>query len=118
MTQQNDDQNDGSNSEGLSPKRLKRRAFLSGLAVGAATVCVAATGAHVANTKARALMTPKALPEGEAAQVALSFQDSRPATASKVKAKEGAPNVVVILLDDCGFSDLGCYGSEIKTPSI
>ena len=118
MTQHSDDQNDDSNSEGLSPKRLKRRAFLSGLAVGAATVGVAATGAHVANTKARALMTPKALPEGEAAQVALSFQDSRPATASKVKAKEGAPNVVVILLDDCGFSDLGCYGSEIKTPAI
>ena len=26
------------------------------------------------------------------------------------------PNVVVILADDMGFSDLGCYGSEIETP--
>jgi arylsulfatase len=28
------------------------------------------------------------------------------------------PNIVLILADDMGFSDLGCYGSEIATPSI
>jgi arylsulfatase len=28
------------------------------------------------------------------------------------------PNVVVILCDDLGFSDLGCYGSEIETPNL
>ena len=28
------------------------------------------------------------------------------------------PNVVVILSDDMGFSDLGCYGSEIATPNL
>lgn len=29
-----------------------------------------------------------------------------------------APNVLVILFDDVGFSDFGCYGSEIATPAI
>lgn len=29
-----------------------------------------------------------------------------------------APNIVLILCDDMGFSDLGCYGSEIQTPNI
>ena len=28
------------------------------------------------------------------------------------------PNVIVILCDDMGFSDLGCYGGEIRTPNL
>ena len=28
------------------------------------------------------------------------------------------PNIIVILSDDMGFSDLGCYGGEIRTPAL
>ena len=33
-------------------------------------------------------------------------------------AAAGSPDVVVILLDDTGFAQLGCFGSEIDTPNI
>ncbi|WP_309644536.1 arylsulfatase [Phenylobacterium sp.] len=35
---------------------------------------------------------------------------------SKIKA--GAPNVVLVVLDDTGFSHFGCYGSTMATPNI
>ena len=30
----------------------------------------------------------------------------------------GKPNVLIILADDLGYSDLGCYGGEIATPNL
>jgi len=34
------------------------------------------------------------------------------------RALKRKPNIVVAVLDDVGFADLGCYGSELKTPAI
>lgn len=33
-------------------------------------------------------------------------------------ARPGRPDIVIVLADDMGFSDAGCYGSEIATPNL
>ena len=38
--------------------------------------------------------------------------------AAAVSANPRPPNVLVILADDLGYSDLGCYGGEIPTPNL
>jgi arylsulfatase len=43
---------------------------------------------------------------------------SRPAWRPERRARDGAPNIVVVLLDDLGFSDFSPYGGEIDTPNV
>ncbi len=47
-----------------------------------------------------------------------TLADSEPWFAEPPHPGAGAPNVVVILLDDTGFAQLGCYGSDIDTSHI
>ena len=41
-----------------------------------------------------------------------------PTLAAPLLAQPTKPNIVLILADDMGFSDIGCYGSEIPTPHL
>ena len=46
------------------------------------------------------------------------WRDSEPWWPPFPTPPEGAPNVVLVVLDDVGFAQLGCYGSDIETPFI
>ena len=50
--------------------------------------------------------------------IARTQAESQPSWPVPPHPGEEAPNVVVILLDDTGFSHFGCYGSSLTTPNI
>ncbi|MGH9051057.1 MAG: arylsulfatase, partial [Acidimicrobiia bacterium] len=52
------------------------------------------------------------------ARIGRTIAESTAAFPPVVRAPDGAPNVVVIVLDDLGFGQLGCFGSDIATPAI
>ncbi|WP_302118809.1 arylsulfatase [Allorhodopirellula heiligendammensis] len=43
---------------------------------------------------------------------------SLPCDRCRLNAADDRPNIVLIMADDMGFSDIGCYGGEIATPNI
>ena len=47
-----------------------------------------------------------------------TWRDATPQWPAEPRPPAGSPNILVILFDDVGFSDFGCYGSPIRTPSI
>lgn len=58
-------------------------------------------------------MHPNDIPAGH---IGRTHAESRPWYDAPRQPRAGAPNVVVVVLDDVGYADLGCYGSEIRTP--
>ncbi|HWL41578.1 MAG TPA: arylsulfatase [Ilumatobacter sp.] len=51
-------------------------------------------------------------------RIGRTIAESEPAFARPPHPGEHAPNVVIVLLDDTGFAQFGCYGSDIDTPHV
>ncbi|GAA1088214.1 MULTISPECIES: arylsulfatase [Streptomyces violaceusniger group] len=51
-------------------------------------------------------------------RIGTTYEESTPWWPEQRTLPEDTPNVVVIVLDDVGFSDLGCFGSDIDTPAM
>ncbi|MBW3634974.1 MAG: arylsulfatase [Armatimonadetes bacterium] len=83
---------------------LPRRRFLSLAAQGALAGAATLSGARLI------LAAPIAKPA--------NTQEKQLPAAQRVASKAERPNIVLILADDMGYSDIGCFGSEIATPNI
>lgn len=51
-------------------------------------------------------------------KIAKTFAESKEDWPERIKAPAGAPNVIIFLLDDVGFAQLGCFGGVIETPNL
>jgi arylsulfatase len=52
-------------------------------------------------------------------RIGVTYKESEPDWPSSHRRRDGkSPNVLIILLDDTGFGNLGCFGSTIETPNI
>jgi arylsulfatase len=51
-------------------------------------------------------------------KIAKRYEDSKEWWPEPVTPPEGAPNVIIFLLDDVGFAQIGCFGGLIDTPNI
>lgn len=51
-------------------------------------------------------------------RIGRTIAESTPTYPTHTRAPDGAPNVLIVLLDDTGFAQLGCFGSDIDTPTF
>ena len=47
-----------------------------------------------------------------------TVEESSPAWPAPVRARDGAPNVLFVVLDDVGYGQLSCFGGMVETPNI
>jgi len=52
------------------------------------------------------------------ARIGRTIAESTPAFTPPRRPPAGAPNVLIVVLDDTGFAQLGCFGSDIATPNL
>jgi arylsulfatase A-like enzyme len=98
----------GNGSKGRSPKWLIEAVRWSLLAVGIVG------SAHV-SLAAQVLPQPETLFGGK---IAINAKDSTPDWPQPITAPKGAPNIVLILLDDIGFADTSTFGGVAQTPEL
>ena len=101
--------------------KIKRRDFLKGCA--AATGVLAVTGTHSPQRDAAPARPGgrEILPIPDIEQPypsALYGKDVHPTPAKPLRPPEGAPNVVIILIDDMGFGATSAFGGPINMPTL
>ena len=93
----------------MTMRSLSRRQLMCGVLLGVA-------GARTAKSQQSCgTPTPANAFDGTIGKTA---QDSKASPLKIPKAPAHSPNIIYIVLDDTGYSDLHCFGSEVSTPNV
>src|SRR5665648_339068 len=87
----------------------------------ACCICAAFVGFPLAIASAQEKLDRTVLPIPEPQRPTYSELDARNVKAPprfEVKAPKGAPNVVIVLIDDIGFGGPSTFGGPIRTPTL
>ena len=80
-------------------------------------IAIMMTGSLAAQENINREILPVVAPEPQT-YTELDVRNTKPPKPFNVTAPEGAPNVVIILIDDLGFGATTTYGGPIKTPTM
>jgi len=86
------------------------------VAMLAAFLILLTTGAHAADKPDRTVL-PVPAPTFHG-KIGTTIQDSEPDFPQQIQAPLGAPNVLIIILDDVGFGHAGAFGGAVPTPTM
>jgi arylsulfatase len=98
-----------------------RNAALLGLVLAAVAGCTAGTGQQASSSAPADGIDRTVLPVPDPQVATITELDVRKAKAPPrfaVKAPAGAPNVVIVLIDDIGFGSTSTFGGAIQTPTL
>ncbi len=84
--------------------------------LAAALLAGLAAAGHTASPPVAPVATPAATPASSVAGAAVPAVAAASAPATATQARR--PNIVVLVADDWGFSDVGAFGGEIATPNL
>jgi arylsulfatase A-like enzyme len=87
----------------------------AGQAIAAALVALALM--FTASTASAQEVLPRPEPKFKGT-IGQTYKDSTPDKIPLIKAPDGAPNVLYILIDDAGFGQAGTFGGQISTPTL
>jgi arylsulfatase A-like enzyme len=74
------------------------------------------TAAHRRNATWRRGKEQRAVAQYFGGRIGATWRDSEPWWPPEPTPPPGSPNVLLVVLDDVGYAQLGCYGSDIETP--
>ncbi|MEH7094429.1 arylsulfatase [Neobacillus vireti] len=95
----------------MKKKRNRPKTIMKALAISSTVALTASMTGFVTASQAEKTSTKPKDPTNDSSSTIVKNQ-------STYTNGERKPNVIYIVLDDIGFSDIGAYGSEIKTPNI